>query len=305
MGLVLLHHDALRRRDAVGLQEAVEVGQPGSLHGAGHHQQAAAAGHIGRQRVPLRLGDVALGRVDDEAGGVLRDLGSIQEGEVLHGDVLLLQTVGEGGRQILLPVAGESIDHRLVGVCHIVDGGGDGPLAVKAGGVAVGVHGRVGEIDVLIADIAAAVAALHHQGVVVNGAVRVLLGEGGVHVRIPLLHGDMVREALVPVQELADHVVLLVGLDDPVDGDILRQGVHHAFGVAGDGVELAGADVVLRGAGGHGGDEHVHRDQYGQHHGGHSGGIGAAPHGVFLHQLYLLFSRDCTERNRKKAITLR
>ena len=49
---------------------------------------------------------------------------------------------------------------------------------------------------------------------------------------------DVVGQALVLVEQILDDVVLLAGLDDPVDGHVLLQGVHHNLGVAGDGVEL-------------------------------------------------------------------
>ena len=251
------------------------------------------------------------------AVGLLGDLVHRQQGEGVHLNVLLLDLVAEGGGQLLLAVALQHVELGQVLSDHVVDGGGDGALAVKGGVVGVGVHVRLLDVDVVVADEAAAVAALHHQAVVLHRLVGVLLGKGGVHVRVLLDHRDVVGQALVLVEQVLDDVVLLAGLDDPVDGHVLFQGVDHHLGVAGDGVELGGADIVFGQGGGQGGHQHIHRDENGQHHRRDNQGVGAALKGdavsrrllpvpmelPALHQLYLRFSRDWTERKRKNPIT--
>ena len=314
-----LDHNPLVGRHAVLGQEAVEVVQGGAIHRAGHDQQFAAAGHIVGEHIPLLPGDVAGGGVDEEAGGVLRNGVHGQQGEVVQLHVRLLQLILEGGGQLALAVALQPVELGLLGVDHIIDGRGDGALAVKGGVVGVGVHVRLGQIDIVVGNKPAALPALHHQAVVLHRLVGVLLGEGGVDVGVFLDHGNVVGQALVFAQEVFDHRVLLAGLHDPVDGHVLLQRVDHHLGVAGDGVELGGADVVLGQAGGQGAHQKIEDDEQRQHRRRQHQRVGSALKGLaavprraggccirpLLHQLYLLFSKDCTERNRKRAATVR
>ena len=197
---VALHHNALIGGDAVVGKEAVEVFQAALFHGARHHQQLAAAGDVVREHILLLRGDIAGGGVDHHAVGVLRDGVYRQQGEGLKLHVLLFHLVGEGGGQIRLAVALQHVDLGLVCVDHVVDGGGDGALAVEGGVVGVGGKVCLGEVDVIIGNVAVAVAALHHQAVVCHRFVGVLLGKGGVDVRVLFLHRNMVGEALVLAQ---------------------------------------------------------------------------------------------------------
>ena len=139
----------------------------------------------------------------------------------------------------------QGIELGKLGAHHIVDGGGDGPLAVKGGGVGIGILAALGDIDVRVGDIAVFLPGDHNEGVVCHGLVGILLGKGGVHIRVLFHHLDAVRQAVVFGKEIVNHIVLLTGLDHPVNGHVLLQGVHHRLGIAGDGIELGGADVQL------------------------------------------------------------
>ena len=318
---VLLHHDALGRGDAVVFQQAVQVGQGAVLSGAGADQQLAAAGHVVLQHGHFLVGKIGGGRVDQYAVSLGRDLVHRQKRQGVDLVVFLLQLVREGGGQLGLAVALQHIKLGQVLCDHIVDGRGDGALAVEGGGVGVGVHAALGDVDIVIADIAAAVAGLNDQAVVGDLLVGVLLGEGGVDVGVALGHGDVVGQALVLAQQVFDDVVLLARLHHPVDGHVLLQGVDHHLGVGGDGVQLGGADIVLGQRGGQRGHKQVDHDQQRQHHRRDDQRVGAAQQrhlavhrrgGAFLfglfvhtHQLYLLFSSDCTDKNRKNAATER
>ena len=204
----------------------------------------------------------------------------------------------------------------------IVDGRGDGPLAVKRGRIAVRIQVRVADVDVVVADKAAAVAAFHHQAVVGHVLVGVGLGKGGVDVGVALDDADMAGQCLVFREQVLDDLVLLAGLDDPVDRDVLVQRVDDDLGVGRDGVELGGADIILCQVGGQRRGQQVDGDEQRQRHGRDRQRVAAAQHrrapflgrggrlpgGVFFgkqHQLYLLFSSDWTDKNRKNAATER
>ena len=211
----------------------------------------------------------------------------------------------------------ENINLGLLFIDHIVDGGSNGTLTVKGGVIRVGCHVRFLQIDVIVGDEAAAVAALHHQTVVFCGFVGVLLGEGGIDIGVFLDHLNVIGKTVVFAQQVFNDLVLFAGLHDPVDRDILLQGVDHHLGVAGNGIQLGCADVVLCHGRGQDGDQDIDHNQQCQHHGGNDQRVGTALKGnavaprvvsrmqeiPLFHQLYLLFSRDCTERNRKNAIT--
>ena len=208
--------------DAVVGQQAIQIFQHAALHRAGADQQPAAAGDIIGEHLLFLGGKIALGRVDQEAGGVLRDGVHLQQREGLHLHILLFDLAGKRGGQLALAVALQQIDLGVFVAGHIVDGRGDGPLPVEVGGVvAAGVGVDLPQIDVGQGDIAALIAAFHHQAVVGHLLVGVLLGEGGVNVGVALFHRDVVGEAVVFFQQVLDDVVLLAGLDDPVDGHIL------------------------------------------------------------------------------------
>ena len=129
---------------------------------------------------------------------------------------------------------------------YIVYGRGDGTLAVKPGHrIGVGVIIYLIFVDFLIADIAVTVAGFHDDGVVGNFLVGILLGKGGEHIGILLHHIDMRGQAFVFAQQIFDDLIFLICLHHPVDGHILLKVIHHHFCVTGDGVELAGADVIF------------------------------------------------------------
>ena len=244
-----VHHDAVVHRDAVAFQHAVQVGQVGVLLRAGEYQQLAAALDVFLQHRALFVRNIAGGRVDEQHVAVLGHGVHVQQGEILHRIVVAaLQFVSQGGGEFRFPVAAEQVDLGQVGAHHIVNGRGDLAFAVELQGDGTGgveVVG-IGLVDVVIGDVAALVAGLHHQRVVGHRFVGVLLGEGGVHVGVALEHRDMVGQFLIAVQQLFDDGILLPCLGDPVDGHILVQIGHHCLGVGGEGVELRGGNIELR-----------------------------------------------------------
>lgn len=246
-GIVLpvsLHHDALGGAHSVVGEQAVQIAQGTLFSGAGHDQQLSARFRVAGEHLHLLL-DLLLEIVGQSL--LAMSLHHIQLGEIL-GD-------------------------------HIVDGGGNGTLPVKGGVVGVGVDIGLLDVDVVVPDEAAALPALHHEAVVLHRLAGVLLGKGGIDVGILLDHRDVVGEAVIFVQEGLDHIVLLAGLDDPVDGHVLLQRIDHHLGVAGDGVELAGADVIFRQIGRQSRDQDIQCNQDGQHHRGGDERIGASLEG--------------------------
>ena len=213
----------------------------------------------------------------------------------------------------------QDVDLRELLADYIVNGGGNGALTVEGGVVGVGVHVCLVEVDVIVADEAVLVPALHHQTVVLYRLVGVLLCKGGVDIGVLFLHRNVVGETFVFVQQVLNDLILLAGLNDPVDGHVLFQSIDHYLGVTGNGVELGGADIVLGQGGGQRRDQNVDHNHQRQYHGGDDQRVGASLEGnvifgclagrretvVLFHQLYLLFSRDCTERKRKNPITVR
>ena len=159
------------------------------------------------------------------------------------------------------------VELGLLLVHHIVDSRGDGALTVEGSGVRIGVHIRSLNVNVVVADVAAAFAALNDQAVVGDALAGVLLGKGGIDVRVLFHHLNVVGQAFVLAQQVFDHIVFFAGLHDPIDGHILLKIVDHDLCVAGDGIELAGADIIV----GHGlrqrRGEHIHRNQNRQHDG--------------------------------------
>ena len=100
-------------------------------------------------------------------------------------------------------MAGEGVELGQVLVRDVVDGAGERALArealgVGAGGVVVAV---VVLVDVGVADVGVPVAALDDEAVVVDGALGVLLHEGGLHVGVDLGDGELAREGGVAVEE--------------------------------------------------------------------------------------------------------
>ena len=120
------------------------------------------------------------------------------------------------------------------------------------------------------------VTALYDQAVVLDHLIGVLLGKGGIHVWILFRHCNVVGQALVFVQQIFDDRILCAGLDDPIDAHILLQGVDHRLGIAGNGIELRGTDIVSGQMGGKGGHKDIDDYQDGQHYGGDSQRVRAA-----------------------------
>ena len=83
--------------------------------------------------------------------------------------------------------------------------------------------------DVVIADKAAALTALHNKAVVVDRIVCVLLSKGWIDVRILFHHCNMVGEAVIFAQQVFDDLVLLAVLHHPIDGHILIQGIDGSL----------------------------------------------------------------------------
>ena len=191
----------------------------------------------------------------------------MEKGQALRFDVVLFHLLGKGAGEVGLAVALHEIELGLLLVYHIVDSRGDGALAVEGGGVRIRVHIRSLNVNVIVADIAAAFAALHDQAVVGDALAGVLLGKSGIDIWVLFRHLNVVGQTFVFAQQVFDHIVFFAGLNDPIDGHILLKIVDHDLCVAGNGVELAGADVIV----GHGlrqrRGEHIHRDQNRQYDG--------------------------------------
>ena len=85
----------------------------------------------------------------------------------------------------------------------------------------------------------------------------------------------MAGEAVVFFQQVFDHFIFLARLHHPIDGHILFQGVDHHPGIAGDGIEPGGADVVSGHRDGQGGDKNVDHNQDRQRVGASAQGVPA------------------------------
>ena len=314
---VPLHHDAVRQRGAVVCHHLRQVGH-GGICVVGDQQQLAAALEVGEEHLLFIGGDIALGGVNDEGVGVLGYALLGEQAQLAEQDVFLRRAVGQGGRKLALPVAGEGVYRRQVLVGHVVDGGGELALSVKlGGGGACGVVGVVvGDVDVVVADIPAPVPAGHDQGVVVQGGGGILLGEVGGDNRVYVLHLQFFGQVLVALQQLSDGVVLGVALDEPVHRDLILQGGHHLLSLGGEGVEPGAGQVGLGPVGGEGPHHQVDRHGNGNDHRRCRQAVTSCPEGpgtegaldggqigfVPLHQLHLRFSMVCTARKRATAM---
>ena len=189
---VLLHHNALCGGDAVVFQKTVQVGQGSILCGTGTDHQLAAAGHIVGQHGHFLLRQIGGGRINQDAVRFLGNFIHSQKRQGVDLVVFLFQLVREGGRQFGFAMTFQDIQLGQVLGGNIVDGRGDGTLPVERGTVAVGVDIRLGHIDVVVADVPVPVAALHHKAVIGHILIGVLFGKGGIDVRIPLDHRNVV-----------------------------------------------------------------------------------------------------------------
>ncbi len=126
---------------------------------------------------------------------------------------------------------------------YIVNGRGDGAFSVE--GVSLRIIGiiNVRQINIVVADVAALIPALHHHAVVGHGFIRVLGGKGRIYIRIFLHHINMGRKAVVLGKQIFQNAVLRVRLHNPVNGHILFQIVDHHLGIAGNGIQLSRADI--------------------------------------------------------------
>ena len=193
IGGVALHHNAVSWLHAVIRKQAVQIFQDTVLPGGTcNYQQLAAVHHIVRQQTAFVLGQIAFWCINHQAVRILRNGLCIQQRQAFNLNVILFHLLLEGAGQVSLTVTFDEVEFRLFTVHHIVNGGGDGSLTVKGSGVGIGVHIRILDVNVVIADIAAAVAALYDQTVVGNAFTGVLLGKGGIDIRILFHHFDMV-----------------------------------------------------------------------------------------------------------------
>ena len=129
---------------------------------------------------------------------------------------------------------------------HIINGGGNSAFPVKGGIVGIGIEIRLLNIDIGIAYKPISLPALHHQTVVLNHLIRILLGKGRKYIRILFDNLNVFGKAVVFIKEILNHLILLTGLDDPIDGHILLQGIYNYLRITGNGIKLRSADVKFR-----------------------------------------------------------
>ena len=242
---VALADDALSGSNAVVRENAVEVGQLPVCHRPCQSQQLAAGLHVLGKHVGLFRGEIRSRGIDHQRRRILGDLVHGQQRQRFRLNVLLLQLICEGLRQVSLAVSLQGVHNGQLGADHIVNGRGNGSLAVEGGGVGIGISTALGHIDVRIGHVAVLLPGDHDEGIVAHGLIGVLLGKGRVHIRVFLHHIDVVGQAVIFGKQIVDDIVLLAGLDHPIDGHVLLQCIHHSLGVAGDGIELGGADIQL------------------------------------------------------------
>ena len=122
---------------------------------------------------------------------------------------------------------------------YIVNGRGDGAFTVKVGGVVgAGIHIDFADINVIQANEAALIPALHDQAVVLDRFIGILLSKSWIYIGVFLHDCNVIGKALVFTQQVLDDIVLFTGLDDPINGHILIQRIDHHLGITGNGVEL-------------------------------------------------------------------
>ena len=238
MAPIALADDALNGGNAVVRQDAVQIGQFPIRHRPRQNEQLAAGLYILGEHFRLFPGDIRSRGVNHQRRGILGNFVHVQQGQGLRLHVFLFQLACEGIRQGRLAMALQGVEDGQPGADHIVDGGGNGALAVEGGGVGIGISTALGHIDVRIGHIAVLLPGDHHQRVVADVLIGVLPGKGGVHIRISLHHFDMIRQALIFGKQIVNDIVLLAGLDDPVNGHVLLQRVDHGLCIAGNGIEL-------------------------------------------------------------------
>ena len=204
VAVAALDDDAVRGGDAVVLHDGLEVRELRAvLERAGDEDELASGLEVLEYCVALGLRDVAHGGVYEQAVRVLGHAVAREQGQALELDVLLGYSALKGAGELALAVAGEGVELGQVLVRDVVDGAGERALArealgVGAGGVVVAV---VVLVDAGVADVGVPVAALDDEAVVVDGALGVLLHEGGLHVGVDLGDGELAREGGVAVEE--------------------------------------------------------------------------------------------------------
>ena len=92
----------------------------------------------------------------------------------------------------------------------------------------------------------APVSADHDQVVVVDGVVGILGGESRIDVRVLLDQLEVVAQLDILLQQSLEDIVLLAGLHNPVDGNVLFQPCDDGFGVGRECEYLGRAYVVMR-----------------------------------------------------------
>ena len=311
---VAFHNDTVRGFYAVGLQYAVKVRERAVLSRPGNHKQLTAARQIIFQQRSFFLGNIALRRIDQQCIRIFRDFICIQEGERRKLNVLLFNLRLELAGERFLAVAFQCVNLRQLVRDHIVDGRGDGSFSVKGVNIGIGRIVHVSKVNVVIADIAALVAALHDQAVVRHVLAGVLARKVREYIRVLLGHGDMRGQAFVLAQQIFNDFIFLVRLHDPVDRHVLFQCIDNDFRAAGNRIEIGGSNIILRHGSRKDGCKNIDRNEDCQNDRCHRQRIGAALcrnaaadliafHFWKFHQLYLRFSSDCTVRNRPRTMT--
>ena len=232
--------------DTVIGEQALEIIQAHAIHRTSDDEElAASVGVICKLRF-FFLGDIRLRLINEHSVGFFRHAVVREQGELRRFDVFLGDLICEGLRQLLFTVAFEHVKLRQLVGDNVVDRRGDRAFAVEGRGVGIRVEIRIRHINILVSDVAAAVAAFDDETVVRHILIGVLLRERRIHVRIFLLDRDMVRKAVILIEQRFDDRILLVGLHDPVDRHIVLEVIHNRLRVARDRVKLRRAHVKLR-----------------------------------------------------------
>lgn len=246
----------------------------------------------------------------------------LDEREAVHLYVQRLDAAGKACGQLLLAVAAEGVNDRQIVGYDIVYGAGQLALARKGHDIVVAAVIAVG-IEAVISHVGVALRALHHKAVVVDGAGYVLLHERRIDVGVALFHGDVTAQRRIAVEQRAKRLVLLAGLNHPVDGHVLLQRGQHALCLLAYRKDLRAGGVVLRPARRQGVHQHVERHRNSQDNHAGQDAVSAdsqrllarqpapqlAEHGLHapalvVHHAHLRFSMLCTVRKQNTPATV-
>ena len=273
---VALEHDAVLKRHAVLRHHGGEV-RLGGFGVIEHHQHLAAARQIGKQRVALGFGNVALRRVDDHHIRVVGYGFFGQQRERGKSIMLAFRVLPQAARQVAFAVSGEHIGFGQVVAGHIVDGGGQRAFARKLGGGAARrvVAYVIGDVDIRIADILAAVARNDNQAVVIQRGTRVLARKIRIDDGVFLFDPQAVGQPDVSVEQFPERVVLRTGLHNPVDRHVRIQRADELLGLRAQGEQAACRRIQMGVGRGQRARKQVHRNGNRNHDDNRRRGIAA------------------------------